>query len=103
MPMCAIQQVGLYPVCPFLSEPAPTGWAQPAIAAEVHRFPCFAFFALKHGITLAWVMAEEHLLDFGELVLAERKLILAYERRDYVVSQERFLVFAYSIFPGDNL
>ena len=89
--MCTIQQMGLYPVCPFLSEPAPTGWTQPAIAAEMHRLPCFAFVALECGITLAWVMAEQHLLNFGELVLTKRKLILAYERRYYVVSQERFL------------
>ena len=94
MPVRAIQQVGLYSVCPFLGEPTSAGWTQPAIAAEMHRFPCFAFFALKRGIALAWVMTEEHLLDFGELVLAERKLILAYERRHYVVSQERFLLFA---------
>jgi len=103
VPVRAAQQVGLYPVCPFLGEPAPTGWAQPTIAAEMHRLPCFAVLALVCGITLAWIMAKQHLLDFGELVLAEQKLILAYERRYYVVSQERFLVFAYAIFPGDNL
>jgi len=94
MPVRAIKQVRLYPVCPFLCEPAPTGRAQSAIATEMHRLPCFAFVALECGISLAWVMTEEHLLDFGELVLTKRKLILTYERRHYVVSQERYLLFA---------
>ena len=94
MPMCAIQEMRLYPVCPFLGEPASTGWAQPAIATEMHRLPCFAFVALECSITLAWVMAEQHLLDFRELVLTKQKLILTYERRYYVVSQERYLLFA---------
>lgn len=91
-------------VGPFLSQPPTTGWAEAAVAAVMDDFQFQAVGALKGGVALAGVVAEEHGLDGLALVLGKGRLILVEEVNQNVVSQERYRVLqTCAIYSGDNL
>jgi hypothetical protein len=90
-------------LCPILSQPPAAGRAQAAVAAVVDDFLLPALWTDEGDIALAFVMAEEHCLYGIALVLGKGSLICLKEVNKNVVFQERFAVFAYNFFSGDNL
>lgn len=98
------EEMAADPLCPILSQPPATGRAEAAVATVVDDFLLATFGTEKRGVSLAWVVAEEHCLYGIALVLGKRTLICIEEINKNVVFQERFLVFdTYVVFPGDNL
>jgi len=97
------EKMAAHPLCPIFSQSPAAGRAQAAVAAVVDDFLLTALWALISDISLAWIVAEEHCLYGIALVLGKGSLICLKEVNKNVVFQERFVVFAYNFFSGDNL